>query len=350
MKGVVYAGPGKVAVEDVPEPRIQEPTDALVEVKRTAICGSDLHLLDGKTPGMREGCVIGHEFVGLIAELGDGVLKHHEGVRALGSFLIACGSCEPCRRRRFNFCKERRALGLGALVGDLEGAQAEFVRVPNADINLRRLDGGMAGLSDEEALFGGDILATGFYGAAISEIQKDDVVVVVGGGPIGFFCALAARRYEPSKVLVLDMDESRLGFLRQQGIDAHDVSEAAGDAVVAGATEGRMADVAIEAVGAIDALKSAMRSVRDGGRVTIVGVYGTERYELPTGTVWVRGLDLRWSGMANVHAHWDEALLAVAKGDVEPTAIITHRLPLDEAPEGYELFRTRKAMKVVLTP
>jgi threonine dehydrogenase-like Zn-dependent dehydrogenase len=146
------------------------------------------------------------------------------------------------------------------------------------------------------------------------------------------------------------MDESRLAFLREQGLDALDASEMAGDAAVAGATDGRMADVVIEAVGAIDALKSAMRCVRDGGRVTVVGVYGTERYELPTGAVWVRGLDLRWSGMANVHAHWDEALLAVAKGDVDPTAIITHRLPLDDAPEGYELFRSRKAMKVVLTP
>lgn len=350
MKAVVYVGPGRVAVEDVPEPRIEEPTDALVEVKRTAICGSDLHVLDGRTPGMREGAVIGHEFVGLIADLGEGVLKHHEGVRALGSFLIACGSCEPCRLRRFNFCRERRALGLGTLVGDLEGAQAEFVRVPNADVNLHRLDGGMAGLSDEEALFGGDILTTGFYAAAISEIQRDDVVAVVGGGPIGFFCAVAARRYRPSQVLVLDMDESRLEFLRQHGIDAHDVSQIAGDAAVAEATDGRMADVVIEAVGAVDALKSAMRCVRDGGRVTVVGVYGTERYELPTGTVWVRGLDLRWSGMANVHAHWDEALLAVAKGDVEPTAIITHRLPLDRAPEGYDLFRSREAMKVVLSP
>jgi threonine dehydrogenase-like Zn-dependent dehydrogenase len=350
VKAVVYVGPGKVAVEDVPEPRVQEPTDALVEVKRTAICGSDLHVLDGKTPGMRERGVIGHEFVGVIAELGERVLNHHEGVRALGSFLIACGACEPCRRRDFNFCKERRALGLGTLVGDLDGAQAELVRVPNADVNLHRLDGGMAGLSDEEALFGGDILATGFYAAAISGIEPGDVVAVVGGGPIGFFCALAARRYQPSKVLVLDMDESRLAFLREQGLDVLDVSEMAGDAAVAGATDGRMADVVIEAVGAIDALKSAMRCVRDGGRVTVVGVYGTERYELPTGTVWVRGLDLRWSGMANVHAHWDEALLAVAKGDVDPTVIITHRLPLDAAPEGYELFRSRKAMKVVLTP
>lgn len=350
MKAVVYAGEGRVRVDDVKSPRIQEPTDAIVEVKKAAICGSDLHILSGRTPGMREGAVIGHEFVGMVVELGDEVLKHHEGLRALGSFLIACGRCRPCLKRRFNFCLNRRALGLGALTGDLDGAQAEYVRVPDADVNLRTLDGGMAGLSDEEALFGGDILATGFYAAALSEIARGDVVAVIGGGPIGYFTALAARRYGPARVLVLDRDPNRVAFAHSLGLDAADVSETAPEAVIAGMTEGAMADVVVEAVGSLDALKSAMLCARDGGRITVVGVYGTERYELPTGVVWVRGLDLRWSGMANVHAHWEEALFAVAKGELDPTAVITHRLPLEEAEQGYELFSARAAMKVVLTP
>ena len=351
MRAVVYVGDGTVRVDDVAEPQIQEPGDAIVQVRKTAICGSDLHLLDGKTPGMREGGVIGHEFIGKVTQLGDKVVKHWEDTRVLGSFLIACGECRHCAARRFNFCTNRRALGLGTLTGDLDGAQAEYVRIPNADLNLRPLAGGFTGLSDEEALFGGDVLATGFYAAALSEIQRDDVVVVIGAGPVGLFCAAAALRHNPSKVVVLDQDPARVAFARENmGLHAIDVSATDPQAEIAGATEGKMADVAMDAVGHVDAVKSAMKCVRDGGRVTVVGVYGGERYELPMGVAWVRGIDFRFAGMANVHAHWDDALLSVAKGDLDPTKAITHRLPLDDAEQGYELFKAREAMKVVLTP
>jgi len=351
MRAVTYAGPNTVRVEEVPAPSISDDRDALVAVRKTAICGSDLHLLDGKTPGAREGGVIGHEFIGTVMDLGDKVVKHYEDQRVLGAFLIVCGECLHCRARRFNFCTNRRALGLGTLTGDLDGAQAEYVRVPNADVNLRPLTGGYTGLSDEEALFGGDILATGFYAAALSEIQRDDVVVVIGAGPVGLFCALASRRFDPAKVLVLDQDPSRVAFAKDSfGLEAIDVSNSDPQAEIAGATGGVMADVAIDAVGVIPAVKSAMKCVRDGGRVTIVGVYGTERYEMPMGVAWVRGIDFRFSGMANVHAHWDDALLSVAKCELDPTKAITHRLPLEDAVEGYELFKSRQAMKVVLTP
>jgi threonine dehydrogenase-like Zn-dependent dehydrogenase len=346
----VFTG-GGVTVDEVPDATIVEPGDALVAVKKTSICASDLHLLSGKTPGMREGGVIGHEFVGQILELGTGVSRHHEDTRVLGSFLIACGTCPACTARRFNHCSNRRALGLGQLVGDLDGAQAELVRVPNADVNLRTLSGGLAGLSDEEALFGGDVLATGFYAAALAGIERDETVVVIGAGPVGMFCAAAALRHAPKRVFLLDVDKSRVKFASEKlGLDAIDVSEVDAQNAVAGATDGAMADVAIEAVGSIDALKSAMKSVRDGGRIAVVGVYGTERYELPMGRVWVRGLDLRFAGMANVQGHWEDALLAAAKGDLDPTAIITHRMPLDDAEKGYELFASREATKVVMTP
>ena len=351
MRAVVFAGEGAVRVEDVTEPSVQEDRDAIVAIRKTAICGSDLHLLDGKTPGMRQGGIIGHEFIGTVTELGERVIKHHEDTRVLGSFLIACGECHHCNARRFNFCINRRALGLGALTGDLDGAQAEYVRIPNADVNLRALSGGLAGLSDEEALFGGDILATGFYAAAISEITPGDIVVVMGAGPVGLFCAAAAQRYSPSKVIVLDQDPARVAFAKEtMGLEAFDVSGSDAQAEVAAATEGKMADVAMDAVGAVPALKSAMKCIRDGGRLTVVGVYGTERYELPMGVAWVRGIDFRFAGMANVHAHWDDALLSVAKGQIDPTKAITHRLSLDDAEEGYELFKSRKAMKVVLSP
>jgi len=350
MRAVVFTGSG-VKVEDVAEPSIQESGDALVMVKKTAICASDLHVVHGKTPGMREGGVIGHEFVGQIAQLGNEVARHHEDTRVLGSFLIACGTCTSCTARRFNHCKNRRALGLGTLTGDLDGAQAEMVRVPNADINLRTLSGGLAGLSDEEALFAGDVLATGFYAAALAGIERDDTVVVIGAGPVGMFCATAAQRHDPKRVMILDTDPNRVEFAKRElGLDAIDISSMDAQAAVAGQTNGEMADAAIEAVGSIDAFKSAMKCVRDGGRVAVVGVYGTERYELPMGMVWVRGLDLRFAGMANVQDQWDDALLAVAKGDIDPTKIITHRLSLDEAEQGYELFESRDATKVVLTP
>lgn len=349
MRAVVFTGKG-VKVDDVPEPTIQEGGDALVSVKKTAICASDLHLLDGKTPGMREGGVIGHEFVGQIMQLGKAVSRHHEDTRVLGSFLIACGDCPACVARRFNFCHNRRALGLGTLTGDLDGAQAELVRIPNADVNLRTLAGGLAGLSDEEALFGGDILATGFYAADLAGVERGDTVLVLGAGPVGMFCALAAKRFNPKRVMILDSDPKRAKFASTLGLEAIDVSKMDAQAAVAGATEGQMADVGIEAVGSIDAFKSTMKCVRDGGRVTVVGVYGTERYEFPMGRIWIRGLDLRFAGMANVQGFWDDALLAAAKGDIDPTAVITHRMSLDEAEKGYELFASREATKVVLTP
>jgi threonine dehydrogenase-like Zn-dependent dehydrogenase len=352
LKAVVFAGKAKVAVEDVPQPEIQDPKDAIVEVKLSAICGSDLHVLDGKTPGMRKGGVIGHEFVGRISELGEDVAKHWEDTRVLGSFLIACGGCAACTAKRFNFCDSRRALGLGELQGDLDGAQAEYVRVPNADTNLKTLSGALSGLTDEQAIFGGDILATGFHAAAASDIGADDIVAVVGAGPVGLMCAVAAQRMGADSVLILDTDEGRVRFGAEQlGFDGIVVGDDDVAAAVAGATDGKMATVAMDAVGAVPAFKTAIRTLTPaGGRATVVGVYGAERYELAMGRAWLSGLRIQFTGMANVQAHWDDALFAVAKGELEPQKIVTHRLELEEAPAGYEAFASRKAMKVVLRP
>lgn len=350
MRAVVFAGPGRVAVDDVPKPAIRDGRDAIVRVSKTAICGSDLHVLHGKTPGMPEGGVIGHEFVGVVTEPADGLTQVNEGDRVLGSFLIACGECYECAARRFNYCRNKRALGMGPVSGDLDGAQAEYVRVPYADLNLKVLDGALAGVDDEHALFAGDILATGFYAAHISEIPEGSTVVVIGAGPVGMFCALAARRLGAT-ALVLDVDPERVRFARDEvGLDVIDTSQEEPFGAIAARTGGRMAAVAIDAVGSIQAVKVALRCVADGGRITIVGVYGSERYELPMGVAWVRGLELRFASMANVHAHWDEALAAVGSGELDPTKIITHRLSLDDAVEGYRAFEEREAIKVVLTP
>ncbi|MGH8574893.1 MAG: zinc-binding dehydrogenase [Gammaproteobacteria bacterium] len=199
-------------------------------------------------------------------------------------------------------------------------------------------------------MFAGDILATGFYAASMAEIEKGDTVVVVGAGPVGAFCAAASRRYTDD-VLVLDTDPARVAFASDvMGLNAIDVSSEDPQGAVAVATKGEMAAVSMDAVGSIPAFKTAMKCVAEGGRIAVVGVYGPERYELPMGMSWFRGLDIRFAGMANVQAHWREALESTAAGDLDPTAIITHRLPLDDAAEGYELFESRAAMKVVLTP
>lgn len=349
MKAVVFAS-GGVRVDDVPEPAIGEPDDAIVEVTATSICGSDLHLLSGKTQGMRDGSVMGHEFVGRVSEAGpDSSLQ--PGTRVVGSFLIACGACPRCEAGRFNFCSRRRALGLGELAGDLDGAQAELVRVPVADVNLKPLTGALASLADDQALFAGDILATGFYAAATGQIAPADTVVVIGAGPVGLFTALGARSYSPERVLIADRSAARVAFAGKAfGLEGLDVSEVEVHEAVAEATGGAMADVAFDAVGAAPVFKSATRSVRDGGRVVVVGVYGSERYELPMGVMWVRGLDLRFTGMADVHAHWDGVLSSVAAGELDPTKAITHRMSLDEAEQGYELFASQAAMKILLTP
>ncbi|MDQ3878286.1 MAG: alcohol dehydrogenase catalytic domain-containing protein, partial [Actinomycetota bacterium] len=315
---------------------------------KTSICASDLHLLSGKTPGMRAGSVIGHEFVGTVVEGGDAV-GLAEGMRVLGSFLIACGRCGPCAAGRFNHCRERRALGLGELTGDLDGAQAEFVRVPYADVNLRPIPEAEVALTDEQALFSGDILPTGFYAAALARLAPEEVVAVIGAGPIGLCCALAARLAGP-RVLIFDAEPRRVDFAKVLGFEAFDVSAQSVEAVTQSVTEGAGVDVAMDAVGSIDAFRSAMRCVRDGGRVVVVGVYGAERYGLSMGMTWIRGLELTFTGMANVHAHWGHALDATAEGAVDPAQLITHRLALDSAVEGYELFGSRAAMKVVLTP
>jgi threonine dehydrogenase-like Zn-dependent dehydrogenase len=346
MKAVIFAGEGRVAVDDVPEPKIQDEGDALVRVTKTSICGSDLHLLDGKTPGMKVGGVIGHEFVGVVEESSGGAAP--EGTRVLGAFLIVCGKCSQCRAGRFNFCRERRALGLGTLTGDLDGSQAELVRVPNAALNLRPLSPGAG--DDEKVLFAGDILATGFYAAAVAGAAAGDTIAIIGAGPVGLCSAMAVRTKNPALLLVLDADPHRVEFAQRLGFDAIDVSQMDAQAAVAGRTKGAMADSAIDAVGSIPAFKSAMKCVRDGGRIAVVGVYGAERYEFPMGMAWIRGLDVRFSGMANVHAHWDEALDEIESGRVDPTTMVTHRLPLDEAVEGYRLFAEREAVKVVLTP
>ena len=344
MKAVVYRGERDVRVEDVPEPELTEPDDVIVRVRKTAICGSDLHFYHGRLPGLFEGSTVGHEFTGTVARAGSGVTKFREGDEVVGSFQIACGGCEACRARRFNHCDDLAVLGYGVFVGDLGGAQAEYVRIPHADVNLMAIP---AGLDAERALFTGDILTTAWYAAGIAPVSEGDDVVVVGAGPVGLLTVMAARAMGARRVLAVDMVPARLALaetIGATGVNSNDRSPT----MAVEETFGRMADVVVETVGMPPALITATECVRPGGTVSVIGVHNEFEYPLPLGTLFRNSVTLRFGGTCNVQGWWERALDAVVSGVADPTAIVSHRMPLDDAAEGYRLFDAKAATKVIL--
>lgn len=238
-------------------------------------------------------------------------------------------------------------LGTGIFGGGLPGAQAELVRVPGADNNLLAIP---EEVDDERALFVGDVLTTGFYGSAVAEIAPGDAVAVVGAGPVGFFSVQGALLHGAGSVFALDRVSSRLSLAARQGAIVVDVKERNPQMAVAEHTDGRGADVVIEAVGTPDALETALDVVRRGGRVVVIGMYAGESIEAQVGVWWTRALDLRFAGICPVQAWWGRSMAEVAVGRIDPLPVISHRLPLSEAALGYELFDAREATKVVLIP
>jgi threonine dehydrogenase-like Zn-dependent dehydrogenase len=346
VKAVIYDDVRTVRVGDVPEPAIEDPGDAVVRVTTAAICGSDLHFYTGKAP-LSPGDTIGHEGVGVVEAVGSGVRRFEPGDRVVLAFDIVCGDCWYCRRGQTSLCEDFRNLGAGPFGGSLGGAQAERVRIPHADVNLLAIPEGM---EDERALFVGDILTTGYYGAAIAGIQPGDTVAVIGAGPVGFFCVQAARLQGAKEVLALDLEPDRLALAERAGATPLNVRERNAQMAVSERTEGRGADVVIEAVGNLPAFESAVDVVRRGGIVCVVGMYVTESATIPLGVYWTRALDIRFAGICPIHSWWDRAMQAVADGKIDPLPIISHTMPLAEAPRGYELFEARQAIKVVLKP
>jgi 2-desacetyl-2-hydroxyethyl bacteriochlorophyllide A dehydrogenase len=346
MKAVVYEDVKKIRIDDVDEPNIQEPGDAVIRITTAAICGSDLHFYSGKAP-LLPGDPLGHEAVGVVEQVGADVHTVGEGDRVVVAFDIVCGECWFCRRGQQSLCQDFRNLGAGTFGGNLGGAQAERLRVPNADHNLMKIPEGM---EDERALFVGDILTTGYYGAAIAGIREGDTVAVIGAGPVGFFAAQAARLHQPARVAVVDMQPDRLSLLEGMGFTTVNVKERNPHTALGEMTEGRGADVVIEAVGSVPAFETALEAVRSGGTVCVVGMYVSETIEFQLGVAWSRMLRLVFGGICPIHAWWKEAMGAVAAGKIDPLPIISHTLPLDEAPQGYELFERREATKVLLKP
>jgi len=347
MRALVFKDFDAVELTDVPKPAIEEPSDALVKITSTAICGSDLHVLHGRIPGMTPGSILGHEFMGIVEAVGAGVSRFKEGDRVVGSFMIPCGDCWFCDRRLFSRCPDQRVFGYGSFLGDINGAQAEWVRVPNADIALHTID---PALTDEQALFVGDIFTTGVDCAAEGRIAEGDSVTVIGCGPVGLMAIQAAKAYRPGRIFAVDTVSQRLEMAQTFGAVAVDANSVHATTFIQDATDGRGTDVVLECVGLVPALADATDMVRAGGRISVIGVHSDPEFELALNMAFVRAIDIKFCGTANIVGRWDDALAMIKDGSASPDEIITHRMKLDDAVRGYELFESREALKVVLTP
>ena len=344
MRAVTFQGPGEVRVDDVAEPHLTAADEAIVRVEASGVCGSDLHIYHGRV-AIEEGFTLGHEYVGTVTAVGDAVTRVSEGDRVLGTYGTACGDCFFCRRQDFHKCDHGRVFGHGKTLGSLQGAQAELLLVPNADLTLRQVPEGM---SDDVALFAGDVMGTGYHAVVECGVGKGDVVAVLGMGPVGLCAVEAALAAGAAGVVAVDTVSERLELARALGAEPVHLTEEDPRAAVKALTEGRGADATIDAVGHADALELACRLTRKAGTVSATGVYA-ERIDVHMGIVWIKALTLK-SGHANVIKHVDPVLELLASGALDPTPLVTHHMSLDEAPEAYEIYDRREALKIVLTP
>jgi 2-desacetyl-2-hydroxyethyl bacteriochlorophyllide A dehydrogenase len=344
VRAVTFQAPGVIEVSDVAEPELLDATDAIVRVEASGICGSDLHIFHGRVR-IEPGFTIGHEYVGTVVAVGDRVKRVAVGERVLGCFQTACGECWFCRRALFNRCEHSRTFGHGATLGALPGTQAELALIPNADLTLRPVPEEM---SPEVALFAGDVMGTGFHAAAAGGVQGGETVCVLGLGPVGLCAVQAARALGAARVVAVDTVPERLALAAQFGAQAVHLTEEDPKAAVRAASEGRGADLTIDAVGDPRALESAIRLTREAGRIQCVGVYA-ERAEVHMGLLWLKAITLR-GGHANVIAHVDAVLALMNSGQLDPAPLVTHHMRLDEAAEAYALYDAREALKIVLTP
>jgi 2-desacetyl-2-hydroxyethyl bacteriochlorophyllide A dehydrogenase len=291
------------------------------------------------------GFTLGHEFVGTVAAAGEGVTRVAEGDRVLGCFCSACGNCFFCRRGDFHKCDEGRVFGHGKTLGSLQGAQAERVLVPHADLTLRKVPEGM---TDDCALFAGDVMGTGWHAVDQAGIRPGDSAAVLGLGPVGLCAVQAAKAAGAAKVIAIDSVEERLAMAERFGAQAVHLTEDDPRAAVKPATEGRGVDAAIDAVGHPDALELAARVTRKAGTVVAIGVYA-ERIEVHMGIVWIKSLTLK-TGHANVIGHVDRVLAMMSAGVLDPTPLVTHHMPLADAEEAYAVYDRREALKIVMAP
>lgn len=345
MRAILFEGVEKVRVDDVPKPSIAGPDQALVRVTTSAVCGSDLHLYHGRIP-IQPGAGLGHEFVGVVEDVGDGVTRVKPGDRVVACFFTWCGHCFYCRRGWYAQCESKGVFGYGQSFGDLGGGQAEHVVVPLADHTLEPIPDGV---SDEAALFVGDILATGFFGADRAGIQPGDSVAVIGAGPVGLMAVMSAQLFGPAQVFAVDMVDARLEEAQDLGALPIDAAENKAAEEIKRLTGGYGADRAIEAVGLSATIEAALYCVRAGGSVSVVGVPDTMVGDFPFMRVWWN--DISYSGgVCNVPAYMRPLLDLIAAGKLDPTRVVSHRMKLDEGVEAYRMFDAREATKILLTP
>jgi 2-desacetyl-2-hydroxyethyl bacteriochlorophyllide A dehydrogenase len=344
VRAVTFQAPGEVRVDEVPDPELGGADEAIVRVEATGVCGSDLHIFHGRV-AIEPGFTLGHEYVGTVVAAGDAVERVNVGDRVLGTYCTACGDCFFCVRGDFHKCDHGRVFGHGATLGSLQGAQAELVLVPNADLTLRRVP---AGMSDDVALFAGDVMGTGYHAVVETGVGDGSSVAVLGLGPVGLCAVQVALARGAGTVIAIDTVAERLELARALGARAVHLSEDDPRAAVKAATEGRGVDATVDAVGHPDALELACRLTRKAGTVSATGVYA-ERIELHMGIVWIKALTLK-TGHANVIKHLDPVLELLSSGVLDPTPLVTHHMGLDDAAEAYDVYDRREALKIVLTP
>ncbi len=342
MQAIVYGGPGIKSLDTVPTPKILQPTDAIIKVVKTTICGTDLHILKGDVPAVTKGRILGHEGVGVVEEVGSAVTRFKKGDRVLISCVSACGKCDYCKKQLYSHCEDG-----GWILGHLiDGTQAEYVRTPHADNSLYHVPEG----ADEEALVMlSDILPTGFeIGVLYGAVQPGDTVAIIGAGPIGMAALLAAQFFSPARLIMVDVDDSRLAMAKTFG--ATDVINSASTDAVAGlmAMTKDGIDVVIEAVGIAATFDICQSVVRPGGHIANIGVHGTS-VDLQLQDLWIKNITLT-TGLVNTNT---TAMLMknVQSGKLKPAELITHRFPFAEFMRAYEVFANaskEKALKVII--
>lgn len=347
MKAVVLQAGNRVAIEDVAAPTLIANHDIIVKVTCAAICGSDIHALQGLLPGVSPGIVIGHEFVGIVDEVGTGVRRFKKGDRVTVAAATWCGTCPFCRRGEFQYCLNGGVWGGGEIFGKgLPGAQAEYVRVPYADNCVEPIPDNVV---DEEAVFVGDVFSTGFHAAHEGQIKAGDTVVVFGCGPIGLAALISAWQFGAGRVIAVDMVDNRLQVARTLGAETLDVRQGSVVGTIMDMTEGFGADVVIEAVGNPQALQVALKVVRRGGQVSVVGLFSTA-VEIPLNELVYKGVSIHM-GLGNLgRMPALMNLLSRKRFDLKP--LVTHEFPLLEAKDAYQVFaeQKEKCIKVLLKP
>ncbi len=389
MKANCWIGKHDMRVQEVPDPKILNQRDAIVKVTSTAICGSDLHMYDGLIPTMESGDVVGHEFMGEVVEVGHGVHNLQKGDRVVVPFPIACGGCFSCQRQMFSLCENSNPnawmaeklfghspsglFGYSHMLGGFAGGQAEYARVPFADVGPIKVPDE---LSDEQVLFLSDIFPTGYMGAEMCNIQPGDTIAVWGCGPVGQFAMKSAFLLGAERVIGIDRFPERLRMARDKvGAETINYEEEDVRDVLKEVTGGRGPDACIDAVGMEAhmpgvlgmydrakqammletdrpiALRQAIMACRNGGTVSVIGVYGGLIDKFPMGAVMNRSLTIK-TGQCHVQRYLRPLLERIQKGQIDPSFVITHRMPLHQAPEGYAIFKDKEddCIKIVLKP